>query len=144
MATALASLLRERAVRRDLAMTGEITLRGRVLPIGGLKQKMLAAHLAGIKTILIPKRNEKDLVDIPAEVLEQMRVVPVQTMDDVLAEALTDNPRPAAQVKAERAFRQRVAARRVSRRSDGEKRVTTPPVSRRPATDQPPAVGGQG
>ncbi|MFN2484065.1 MAG: endopeptidase La, partial [Candidatus Limnocylindria bacterium] len=140
MATALASLLAERAVRRDLAMTGEITLRGRVLPIGGLKQKMLAAHLAGIKTILIPKRNERDLVDIPAEVLEQMRVVPVETMDDVLAEALTDNPRPAAQVKAERAGRQRVAARRVSRRG-ADKPAAVPPVSRTPAPGQPPAVG---
>ncbi|MEX0625406.1 MAG: S16 family serine protease, partial [Chloroflexota bacterium] len=65
MATAMASLLTGRPVRRDLAMTGEITLRGRVLPIGGLKSKLLAAHLAGVKTVLIPKRNEKDLIDVP-------------------------------------------------------------------------------
>ena len=136
MATAVASLLADKPVRRDLAMTGEITLRGRVLPIGGLKQKMLAAHLAGIKTILIPKRNEKDLVDVPADVLEQIRVVPVQTMDEVLAEALIDSARPAAQIKAERARRQKVAARRVSRRAPADTVPTPLPLPE----DRPPAV----
>ncbi|MEO8510583.1 MAG: endopeptidase La, partial [Chloroflexota bacterium] len=96
MATAMASLYSGKPVRRDLAMTGEITLRGRVLPIGGLKSKLLAAHLAGVKTVLIPKRNEKDLVDIPADVLEQLRIVPVETMDEVLAEALITSARPAS------------------------------------------------
>ena len=90
MATAMASLLTGQPVRRDLAMTGEITLRGRVLPIGGLKSKLLAAHLAGVKTVLIPKRNEKDLVDVPQEIRDQLRIVPVDTMDEVLAEALID------------------------------------------------------
>ena len=106
MATAMASLLTGKPVRRDLAMTGEITLRGRVLPIGGLKSKLLAAHLAGVKTVLIPKRNEKDLVDVPEEVLTQLRVVPVENMDQVLAEALIAAPRPASRIKAERDERQ--------------------------------------
>src|SRR6266516_1227006 len=93
MATAVASLLTGKPVRRDLAMTGEITLRGRVLPIGGLKSKLLAAHLAGVKTVLIPRRNEKDLVDVPEEVRQQLRIVPVDSMDEVLAEALIDRAR---------------------------------------------------
>ena len=73
MATAMASLLTGRPVRRDVAMTGEITLRGRVLPIGGLKAKLLAAHLAGVETVIIPRRNERDLVDIPDDVRTQLR-----------------------------------------------------------------------
>jgi ATP-dependent Lon protease len=115
MATAMASLLTGKPARRDLAMTGEITLRGRVLPIGGLKSKLLAAHLAGVKTVLIPLRNEKDLVDVPDEVLQQLRIVPVENMDQVLAEALIDRARPAARIKAERDERQKRAARRPRR-----------------------------
>jgi len=88
MATALISALTKRATRRDVAMTGEITLRGRVLPIGGLKEKVLAAHRAGIKTFILPKRNMKDLEDVPREVLQEMRFVPVEKMDDVIAVAL--------------------------------------------------------
>ncbi len=88
MATALVSALVRIPVRRDVAMTGEITLRGRVLPIGGLKEKMLAAHRAGIKTILIPKDNRKDLREIPKKVREAMRIVQVEFVDDVLREAL--------------------------------------------------------
>jgi ATP-dependent Lon protease len=99
MVTAMASLLSGRPVRRDLAMTGEITLRGRVLPIGGLKSKLLAAHLAGVETVLIPKRNEKDLVEVPDEVRNQLHIVPVDTMDEVLKAALLDVARPAAKVK---------------------------------------------
>ena len=75
-------------VRRDVAMTGEITLRGRVLPIGGLKEKILAAHRGGIKTVIFPKDNAKDLRDIPKRVLKNMHVVPVGHMDDVLRVAL--------------------------------------------------------
>jgi ATP-dependent Lon protease len=115
MATAMASLLTGKPARRDLAMTGEITLRGRVLPIGGLKSKLLAAHLAGVKTVLIPLRNEKDLVDVPDEVLQQLRIVPIENMDQVLAEALIDRARPAARIKAERDERQKRAARRPRR-----------------------------
>ena len=72
MATALASALSGRAVRKDVAMTGEITLRGRVLPIGGLKEKVLAAHRAGIRTVILPQENEKDLEDIPDNVRTEM------------------------------------------------------------------------
>jgi ATP-dependent Lon protease len=69
-------------------MTGEVTLRGLVLPIGGLKEKSIAALRAGIKTILVPKLNEKDIPDLPEEVRQKLRIIPVETVDDVLAEAL--------------------------------------------------------
>lgn len=88
MATAILSGLIQKEVRRDLAMTGEITLRGRVLPIGGLKEKILAAHRGGVKTVLIPKENEKDLVDIPKEVLKDVEIFPVSHMDDVIPHAI--------------------------------------------------------
>ena len=87
MATSMASAFLKRKVRSDLAMTGEITLRGRVLPIGGLKEKMLAAHRANIKTVIIPSENEKDLADIPANVLKKLEVVLVDHVDDVLQRA---------------------------------------------------------
>ena len=93
MATALTSAFTRRPVRRDLAMTGEITLRGRVLPIGGLKEKILAAHRGGITTVLFPKENAKDLRDIPKRVLKNLHLVPVGHMDDVLRTALAlDDP----------------------------------------------------
>ncbi|MCC6618481.1 MAG: endopeptidase La [Chloroflexi bacterium] len=136
MATAMASLLTGRPARRDLAMTGEITLRGRVLPIGGLKSKLLAAHLAGVKTVLIPKRNEKDLVDVPEEVRTELRIVPVENMDQVLAEALIDAPRPAARIKAERDERQKLGTRRPRR---SRKAATAPIPAPEAPTDQPPA-----
>ena len=88
MFTALASLFSNRRVRSDVAMTGEITLRGLVLPIGGLKEKSLAAMRAGITTVIIPKLNEKDLADVPAEAKEKMKFVPVENVDQVLAAAL--------------------------------------------------------
>lgn len=88
MATALISALTKRAARRDVAMTGEITLRGRILPIGGVKEKVLAAHRAGIKTFILPKRNMKDLDDVPREVVNDLRFVPVERMDDVISIAL--------------------------------------------------------
>jgi ATP-dependent Lon protease len=91
MATALASVLTGCAVRRDLAMTGEITLRGHVLPIGGLKEKLLAAHRAGITTALIPIENVRDLELLPPHVREDLEIIPVSTMDEVLAEALVDS-----------------------------------------------------
>jgi ATP-dependent Lon protease len=139
MATAMASLLSAKPVRRDLAMTGEITLRGRVLPIGGLKSKLLAAHLAGVKTVLIPKRNEKDLVDVPADVRDQLRIVPVETMDEVLAEALIDSARPASRIRAERAERQKTVARRPRRRK-GEKDEKPIAATPRDEAPQPPAA----
>jgi ATP-dependent Lon protease len=138
MATAMASLFTGKPARRDLAMTGEITLRGRVLPIGGLKSKLLAAHLAGVKTVLIPKRNERDLVDVPEEVRTELRIVPVENMDEVLAEALIDAPRPAARIKAERDERQKLVARRPRRPRKGAKEAPIPATGDGAPT-QPPA-----
>jgi len=92
MITSIVSALTGIPVRRDLAMTGEITLRGRVLPIGGLKEKLLAALHSGLKQVLIPKENEKDLADIPDNVKKGLRIVPVSTLDEVIAEALTRAP----------------------------------------------------
>jgi len=88
IAAALASALTRRKVRKDIAMTGEITLRGRVLPVGGLKEKVLAAHRAGIRTVLMPKENLKDLDEIPENVRKEMNCVPVEHVDEVLAAAL--------------------------------------------------------
>jgi len=94
MATALASSLMGCPVRRDLAMTGEITLRGRVLPIGGLKEKLLAAHRAGIKTALIPADNVRDLELLPPHVKDELEIIPVSTMDEVLSRALVKDCKP--------------------------------------------------
>ena len=88
MVTSIVSVLTNNAVRKDVAMTGEVTLRGRVLPIGGLKEKLLAALRGGIKTVLIPKDNEKDLEDIPDNVKEGMEIIPVAIVDEVLQHAL--------------------------------------------------------
>ncbi|HEX8219306.1 MAG TPA: endopeptidase La [Chloroflexia bacterium] len=92
LATALVSALTGRKVRRDVAMTGEITLRGKVLPIGGLKEKMLAAHRAGISTFVLPAKNKKDLAEIPNKVLRQIQVVPADDLDKVLDVALRPAP----------------------------------------------------
>jgi len=94
MATAMASALMGCPVRKDVAMTGEITLRGHVLPIGGLKEKLLAAHRAGIKTVLIPKENVRDLDLLPPHVRDEIEIVPVQSMDEVLERALINPCRP--------------------------------------------------
>jgi ATP-dependent Lon protease len=94
MATTIVSALTKIPVRSDVAMTGEITLRGKVLPIGGVKEKLLAAHRAGIKNIILPKDNEKDLQDIPQDVLDSVRVSLVDTMDEVLQVALERIPAP--------------------------------------------------
>ena len=96
MFTALASLFSNRPVRSDVAMTGEITLRGLVLPIGGLKEKSLAAMRAGISTVIIPKLNEKDLVDVPEEAKQKLQFIPVENVDEVLAVALEKNGAPSA------------------------------------------------
>src|ERR1700758_936335 len=100
MTTALASLLSGRSVRSDVAMTGEVSLTGRVLPIGGVKQKLLAAHRMGITTVLIPQRNEPDLDDVPAEVREKLDIHPVSDVREVLALALEPAEVPSATVAA--------------------------------------------
>jgi ATP-dependent Lon protease len=94
MATAIVSLMTNIPVRNDIAMTGEVTLRGRVLPIGGLKEKLLAALRSGIKTVLIPEENTRDLKEIPANVTEGMEIIPVSRMDEVLSRALVRQPEP--------------------------------------------------
>ncbi len=94
MVTAMISTLTGIAVRRDVAMTGEVTLRGRVLPIGGLKEKLLAALRGGIKTVLIPHENEKDLVEIPANIRDRLSIIPVRHVDEVLALALVESLTP--------------------------------------------------
>ena len=88
------SVLTDIPVRADVAMTGEITLRGEVLPIGGLKEKLLAAHRGGIKTVLIPEENVKDLADIPDNVKNRLEIVPVRWIDRVLEVALERMPKP--------------------------------------------------
>ncbi len=93
MCTSIVSMLTGIPVKRDVAMTGEITLRGRVLPIGGLKEKLLAAHRGGIKTVLIPKDNEKDLTEIPEKIKTGLKIIPVATVEEVLANALVRKPK---------------------------------------------------
>jgi ATP-dependent Lon protease len=88
MATAMVSAMTRKAARHDVAMTGEITLRGKVLPIGGVKEKLLAAHRFGLKTIIMSKENEKDLADIPEEVRDDLTIHIVDTIDEVLKFAL--------------------------------------------------------
>jgi ATP-dependent Lon protease len=102
MATALISALTRRPVAKDVAMTGEITLRGRVLPIGGLKEKALGGLRAGIRTIVMPEKNRKDLSELPANVKRKIKFVPVAHMDQVLAVALEEAPiaPPARKVRA--------------------------------------------
>ena len=99
MCTALVSALTGIPVKADVAMTGEITLRGEVLPIGGLKEKLLAAHRGGIRTVLIPKDNEKDLAEIPRNIKQRLDIRPVQWIDEVLELALQKMPEPLVAAK---------------------------------------------
>ena len=99
MAMSLISLLTSRPIRHDVAMTGEITLRGKVLPVGGIKEKVLAAHRAGVRTVILPRRNERDVEDVPEDLRKQIRFVLVDDADEVLRHALapsTADLRPAA------------------------------------------------
>ena len=96
MATSIISAITGIEVRRNVAMTGEITLRGRVLPIGGLKEKLLAAQRGGLTTVLIPKDNEKDLADVPDNVKSNLKIIPVAMVDEALSAALTREPMPVA------------------------------------------------
>jgi ATP-dependent Lon protease len=97
MFIALASLFSNRPVRPDVAMTGEISLRGLVLPVGGVKEKVLAALRAGVRTVLLPARNRKDLVDVPEEARKQLTFVWLEQVDDALAGALADRRHRAAE-----------------------------------------------
>jgi ATP-dependent Lon protease len=100
LATALISAFTGRKVHKETCMTGEITLRGKVLPIGGVKEKVLAAHRAGLKIVILPKKNDKDLVDVPKAAKQELKFVFVENMDAVLAEALLPAPPPAAKKAA--------------------------------------------
>ena len=100
MTTALVSALTKIPVRADVAMTGEITLRGEVLAIGGLKEKLLAAHRGGIKTVLIPEENTKDLVEIPDNIKNRLDIHPVKWIDQVLEMALVSRPEPLKEEEA--------------------------------------------
>ena len=92
IATAMISALTGRPVHRQIGMTGEITLRGRILPIGGVREKVLAAHRAGLKVVLLPEKNFKDLHDIPKAVRSELKIIPVTHMDQVLQVALATKP----------------------------------------------------
>lgn len=91
MATALASLISNRPTRSNVAMTGELTLGGQVLPVGGIKDKVLAAHRIGVDTIILPKKNEKDLADLPDDIREEMTFILAEHMDEVLEQALAES-----------------------------------------------------
>src|SRR6188768_48630 len=133
MATAIVSALTGIPVRKDVAMTGEITLRGRVLPIGGLKSKILAAHLSGAGMVILPKKNEKDLRDIPEEVRKSIKLVLADSMEQVLEAALRRKPKPLEAEPAE-----------VVEKGENidEESPAAPDKIRRgfPGTDQPPAI----
>jgi len=101
MATSLVSALTQIPVRGDVAMTGEITLRGKVLPIGGVKEKLLAAHRVGIRTVILPKDNQKDLADVPANIKDEFTLHFVESMDEVLKIALTQALTPLLEETAE-------------------------------------------
>jgi ATP-dependent Lon protease len=101
MCTALVSALTGRRVRRDVAMTGEITLRGKVLPVGGIKEKLLAAHRIGVTTIILPRESEKDLADVPKNVIEVVNVELVDHIDEVLKIALLPPEPPRTEVAPE-------------------------------------------
>jgi ATP-dependent Lon protease len=115
MCTALVSALTDIPVRADVAMTGEITLRGEVLPIGGLKEKLLAAHRGGIQTVLIPEENRKDLAEIPKNVKEKLDIRPVRWIDEVLQVALQHQPVPLADEGKEQAERKSVKGKEKGR-----------------------------
>jgi len=132
LATAMVSALTGIPVRKDVAMTGEITLRGRVLPIGGLKSKILAAHLSGARMVILPAKNEKDLRDIPEEIRKQIKLVLVDSMDQVLEHALRRRPRP---------LRESIGSGSGGSGSAEDPKLPAARVGRPfPTSDQPPAV----
>jgi ATP-dependent Lon protease len=132
MATAMISAFTGIPVSKDVAMTGEITLRGRVLPIGGLKSKILAAHLSGAKIVILPRKNEKDLRDIPEEIRKQIKLVTVDNMDQVLEAALRRKPTPLGEDSGKTSGGGKEAEK--DKEAEGRVPVGFPPV------DQPPAM----
>jgi ATP-dependent Lon protease len=118
MATALVSLISGRPVRADVGMTGEITLRGQVLPVGGIKEKVLAAHRAGLKTVIMPKRNASDLEDLPEEVRKSMKFIFVETVDEVLKAALEPEKKARKMVKAKNTNGKKARAGEINVKSD--------------------------
>ncbi len=133
LATALISAFTGRKVRREVGMTGEITLRGRVLPVGGVKEKVLAAHRAGLKTIILPKKNDKDLIDVPANAKRDLRFVFAEQIDQVLAEALLPAPKSRAAAKA--------ATKRARPAAKKARPAKRPPAKRPPAKRRAPRGG---
>ncbi len=124
LATAIVSALTRVAVRRDVAMTGETTLRGRVLPIGALREKLLAAHRAGIKTFIMPEKNRKDLAEVPRNVLRDVKVVMVSEMEEVLKHALVE-PLPTPS-------KEKTPAKKPARKKVVAKKKPAPKVTRKP------------
>jgi ATP-dependent Lon protease len=131
LATALISAYTRRKVHKEVGMTGEITLRGRVLPVGGVKEKVLAAHRAGLKTIVLPKKNDKDLVDVPKNAKRDLKFVFVEHMDEVLDVALC--PPEAPKKKARPAARTRARAARPKPKARAMRKPKASSVS--PAAD---------
>jgi ATP-dependent Lon protease len=129
IATALVSAFTGREVRREVGMTGEITLRGRVLPVGGVREKILAAHRSGLKTVLLPKRNMKDLIDVPKRARSEMNLVPVEHMDQVLELALAPAPTRARPARARRAKASPEGPSREIAETHGEAKSERGPVS---------------
>jgi ATP-dependent Lon protease len=123
MATAIVSIMTGIPVRHDVAMTGEITLRGRVLPIGGLKEKLLAAHRGGIHTVLIPDDNTKDLADIPQNIKDSLEIKPVKWIDEVLQLALRHMPAPIAGASDTSRGNDKPRPRRVAKRATKQVRA---------------------
>jgi ATP-dependent Lon protease len=119
MCTALVSALTGIPVRADVAMTGEITLRGQVLAIGGLKEKLLAAHRGGIKTVIIPEENVRDLKEIPDNIKQDLQIKPVKWIDEVLQIALQYAPEPLPDVVPE------IVAKDEKRETDSKERIST-------------------
>jgi len=123
-------------VRRDVGMTGEITLRGRVLPVGGVREKVLAAYRAGLKTVILPRKNLKDLVDVPKRVRNEMNIVPVDHLDQVLEVALVLPVQQPKSVRSRRAV--------INRKKNGEPKTTNSLDEPRPRSlnDTPPIQPG--
>jgi ATP-dependent Lon protease len=134
MALAIVSALTGIPVRKDVAMTGEITLRGRVLAIGGLKSKILAAHLSGAKAVILPLKNQKDLIDVPDEIRKQMKLILVESMEQVLEHALVRVPKALETKPAEVVEK--------GEQIDEESPAAPDKLRRGFPGDQPPAVAG--